>query len=109
MASVSVPKSISSIKNGIRIIVKAKPGAKQANVVGIDDEAIAIQINAPPREGAANAALIEFVADIVGVKKSNTSLEAGGKSRSKVVDIQTEQTTEEVYKKFTSFMNSDDP
>jgi uncharacterized protein YggU (UPF0235/DUF167 family) len=72
--------------------------------VSIDDEAVGIQINAPPREGAANEALLEFVAEVVGVKRSKTTLGAGGKSRAKVVEVETEQSKEEVFNKFTKAM-----
>lgn len=47
----SVPKCISAIASGqsIRLVVRAKPGAKKSNVVSIDDEAIGVQIAAPAR------------------------------------------------------------
>lgn len=104
MASISLPKSIFKAGSGVRINVWAKPGAKKANVLSIDDEAVGIAINAPPREGAANEALCEFVAEIVGVKRSKATLEAGGKSRTKVVEVETSQTAEEVYAKFKQSM-----
>lgn len=51
LGSMSVPKCISAIASGqsIRLVIRAKPGAKKSNVVSIDDEAIGVQIAAPAR------------------------------------------------------------
>lgn len=88
-------------------MVRAKPGARRANIVSIDDEAIAVAINAPPREGAANQALVEYLSDCIGVKRSKASIEAGNKSKSKVVDIETEQSTTEVFTKLSKIMDEE--
>lgn len=90
--------------NGVKLFVRAKPGARQSNLVAMDDEAAAIQINAPPREGAANEALLAYVSDLIGVKKSKVSLGAGGKSKSKVVEIDTEQTADQVFAKLSQHL-----
>jgi len=42
------------------------------------------QIAAPPRDGEANEAVVEFVADICGARKKCVSLASGHKSRDKV-------------------------
>lgn len=101
VASIVVPKAIVSSKKGVKLFVRAKPGARQSAIVSIDDEAVVVQINAPPREGAANEALVEFLADTIDVKRSKASLEAGGKSRSKIVEVETDQTPEQVYAKLS--------
>lgn len=108
MASVTVPKAISATSTGVRLLVRAKPGAKRANIVSIDDEAVGIAINAPPREGAANQALVEYLSDCIGVKRSKASLEAGTKSKSKVVDVETEQSPAEVFTKLSKIMGDGD-
>jgi uncharacterized protein (TIGR00251 family) len=46
-----------------------------------------MRIAAPPREGKANAALIAFLADTLGVSRSRVSLVRGNASRHKVVEI----------------------
>lgn len=108
IASSSVPKAISATTTGVRLLVRAKPGAKRANIVSIDDEAVGVAINAPPREGAANQALVEYLSDCIGVKRSKTTLEAGNKSKSKVVDVETDQSTAEVFAKLTKIMDDSD-
>lgn len=60
------PASDSTPTACVHIRVKAKPGAKQTAITDIskEDEAIGIQLAAPPREGAANEELISFIAEI---------------------------------------------
>jgi hypothetical protein len=54
-------------------------------VYGEGDAALLkIQVHAPPIEGRANAALIEFLADTFGLPKGKVELVSGGLSRSKV-------------------------
>lgn len=52
------------------------------------DGAIKIRLAAPPVDGAANAALIEFIADQLGIPKSRVRLVAGASSRRKTVEIE---------------------
>lgn len=52
------------------------------------DGAIKIRLAAPPVDGAANAALIEFVAERLGVAKSRVRLVSGTSSRRKVLEIE---------------------
>ena len=46
-----------------------------------------IRLAAPPVDGKANAALINFVADRLGLAKSAVSLKSGQTSRRKVLEI----------------------
>jgi uncharacterized protein (TIGR00251 family) len=47
-----------------------------------------VKLNAPPVDGAANAALCEFLAQALGVRKSAVTLIAGQTSRRKVVRVE---------------------
>lgn len=73
--------------NNILIKILAKPGAKQNNVCDISEEGVGIQINAPPKEGEANTELIKYISSVLGIRKSDVSLEKGMKSRQKIVKI----------------------
>ena len=74
--------------NGVTLAVRAQPGAKKAAVVGIYGEGDAAQlkiaVQAPPIDGRANAALIDFLAQTFSLPKSSVELVAGESSRSKV-------------------------
>jgi len=54
----------------------------------LGQEAVDVTIDAPAREGEANAAILEYVAGILGLKKRDVTLAAGGKSREKVLLIE---------------------
>ena len=64
-----------------------QPGAKKTEVAGEYGDALKIRLAAPPVDGKANAALIAFVADRLGVAKSSVSLKSGQTSRRKVLEV----------------------
>lgn len=51
------------------------------------DGAYLIRLNAPPVEGAANAELVELLADLLGVPRRNVTIVSGERSRLKRVRI----------------------
>ena len=63
--------------------------APRKQVCGIEesDGALNVAIDAPARDGEANAGVAEFVAGCLGVKKRDVCLVAGGKSRDKVLEV----------------------
>ena len=46
-----------------------------------------VKITAPPVEGAANEAVTRFIADLLGVRKSQVEVVSGHKSREKTLSI----------------------
>ena len=64
-----------------------QPGAKKTEVIGLHGDALKIRLAAPPVDGKANAALIEFVADRLGLSKSAVCLKSGQTSRRKVLEL----------------------
>ncbi|CAI5472107.1 unnamed protein product [Closterium sp. Yama58-4] len=72
----------------VSVAIHAKPGSKQAAVMSLTGDAVGVAIDAPAREGEANAALLEFMADVLGVRKRQVSLQIGSKSRGKVVVVE---------------------
>jgi uncharacterized protein (TIGR00251 family) len=70
-----------------RINVYVQPRASKTAVVGMHDGCVKIRLAAPPVDGAANAALIEFVADQLGIAKSRVRITAGLTSRRKTVEV----------------------
>ena len=77
--------------DGCTLAVRVQPGAKKTAITGIYGEgehaALKIAVQAPPVEGRANEALIEFVARIFAIPKSSVDLLASGLSRSKVLGL----------------------
>jgi uncharacterized protein (TIGR00251 family) len=73
--------------DSVRIDVYVQPRASKTAVVGIHDGCLKIRLAAPPVDGAANAALVEFVADQVGVAKSRVRIAAGLTGRRKTIEV----------------------
>jgi hypothetical protein len=71
-----------------RILVQAHPGAKRNEVVRFEDGIWHIKVTAPPVEGKANKALIEFLSEILDVSKSRITLEKGATSRKKLILVE---------------------
>ena len=70
-----------------RISIYVQPRASKTAVVGMHDGCVKVRLAAPPVDGAANAALIEFVAERVGLAKSRVRIVTGQASRRKVVEV----------------------
>ena len=71
-----------------RITVRVQPNAKRTEMVRLEDGVLYLRIAAPPVKGKANAALLAFLSDILGVSKSRLSIEKGATSRMKVIAIE---------------------
>lgn len=81
-------------KNGdIAITILAKPGAKMNSITDVSIEGVGVQISAPPTDGEANAELLKYLSKVLGVRKSDISLDKGGKCRNKVVLVSKGVTT----------------
>lgn len=74
--------------NGTALLrVYLQPGASRAQCAGLFGEParLKVKVTAPPVDGAANAALIEFLSDQVKVPKSHFEIVRGHTSRMKDV------------------------
>lgn len=73
--------------DGVVLTLHIQPGAKKTEVVGLHGDALKIRLAAPPVDGKANAALLAFVAEQLGVAKSTVELVSGQTSRAKRVRV----------------------
>lgn len=67
--------------------VRVIPRSPKSAITGMRGEAVLVRLKAPPVDGAANEALIEFLARSFGRPRRDVSLVAGEKSRDKRVEI----------------------
>ncbi len=79
---------IKESSGGVTFAVKVHPRAKKNAVTGEVGEALKIALTAPPVEGRANDACIEFLAEVLKVPRSSVTIAAGQSSRNKVIRIQ---------------------
>ena len=74
-------------RDGVTIHVHAQPGAKRTEVAGLHGDCIKVRLASAPVDGKANACLVEFLAQRLGVKKSLLTITRGIASRRKAVFI----------------------
>lgn len=71
-----------------RISVQVQPNAKRDEIVGFHEGALKVKISAPPVEGKANKALIAFLSEVLGVRKSSIRVEKGATSKRKLIIVE---------------------
>jgi len=67
--------------------VHVVPRAARTEVMGRHGDAVKIRLAAPPVDGAANAELVRFLAERLGVARGAVTVQAGASSRRKTVAI----------------------
>jgi uncharacterized protein (TIGR00251 family) len=63
--------------------VRAQPGARKQGVMGEQNGALKLAVNAPADDGRANKALVALLRELLGVRRSQVELLKGGTSRDK--------------------------
>jgi len=71
----------------LRLRIHLQPRAAQTRIVGRHGDALKVQVHAPPVGGAANAALMELLADTFHLPRRAIRIVHGNTGREKVVEI----------------------
>jgi uncharacterized protein (TIGR00251 family) len=79
--------SVTEHSDGISFPVKVHPRAKKSSITGEIGGALKLAITAPPVNGAANEACVEFFAKSLKVRRSSVSIASGERNRLKVVRV----------------------
>jgi len=78
---------IQETKDGVRFDVRVTPRAGRDEIVGWERGILKVRLKAPPVEGAANEALIAFLAGVLNQPKRQITLVSGQTGRQKVVAV----------------------
>lgn len=78
---------IRQVKGGVAIRVRVTPRSGRNEVVGVEGGILRLRLIAPPVEGAANEACVEFLADLLGVPKGCVEITSGLRGRDKLITI----------------------
>jgi uncharacterized protein (TIGR00251 family) len=73
---------------GVTFSVRVHPRAKKDAITGEVGDALKVSLTAPPVDGKANEACIEFFAKLLKVPKASVSITAGLTGRNKVVRVE---------------------
>lgn len=71
----------------MKLDVHVQPRASRNAVLGWKEGALKVALTAPPVEGAANAALVDLLAEAFGLKRRQISVVGGRQSRHKTIEI----------------------
>jgi uncharacterized protein (TIGR00251 family) len=82
-----IPVAIHESAKGISFAVKVHPRARKNAITGTVSDALKLALTAPPVEGKANQAVIEFFADLFQIPRSSVTIASGETSRNKVIRI----------------------
>lgn len=74
-------------EEGIFIKIKVQPKASKNEIKGLQGNALKVRLTAPPVDGAANQACIDFFAKICNVPKLRVEIVNGFTGRNKTVFI----------------------
>jgi uncharacterized protein (TIGR00251 family) len=78
---------ITPIQTGVRLRLRVLPRASRDEVAGVAGDAVRVRLTAPPVDGAANEALLRFLAGRLDLTRSAVTLVSGLTSRTKVVEV----------------------
>jgi uncharacterized protein len=73
--------------DAVRFSVRLQPRASATEVAGVREGSLKIRVTAPPVDGMANDALIDFLSRSLGVAKRDVNIVSGLSSRTKIVEI----------------------
>lgn len=73
--------------DGITFSVRVQPRAKKNAIAGELGDALKLSLTAPPIEGRANEACIEFFANLLKVSRSSVTIASGESSRRKIIRV----------------------
>ena len=73
--------------NSGTISVRVRPRASRDRVLGFRDGTLRVGVTAPPHDGKANAALLQLLAETLGVAKSRLRIVRGHAARDKLVAV----------------------
>jgi hypothetical protein len=71
----------------VSFAIKVHPRAKKNAITGELGAALKVSLTAPPVDGRANEACIEFFAKLLNVPRSSVTIASGQTSRNKVIRI----------------------
>lgn len=86
-SAADIDACLTTRSNGVAIDLNVHPKARRDDIVGIHDDRLKIRVNAAPEGGRANDAVLDLLADRLGLKRNQLSLISGATGRLKRVVV----------------------
>ena len=78
---------VKETERGLIFQIRVLPRSSRCEVAGVQGDALKIKITSPPVEGRANEECVCFLADRLGVRKSQVEIIAGHKAKKKTIVV----------------------
>jgi hypothetical protein len=78
---------VAASPGGASFSLRVSPGAARTRVLGEHAGALKLAVAAAPEKGKANKAVVEFLADALGVRKADVAVVSGETSRDKRIAV----------------------
>jgi len=72
---------------GAQFLLRVQPRASRNAIAGLRGDAVKLAITAPPVDGKANQAVVEFLAELMDVSKSSVVIVSGETGRNKLIAV----------------------
>jgi uncharacterized protein (TIGR00251 family) len=79
--------TVSDTAQGAQFLLRVQPRASRNAIAGLMGDAVKLAITAPPVDGKANQAVVEFLAELFDVGKSSIVIVSGETGRNKRIAI----------------------
>lgn len=79
--------TIRDTDRGVTFAIRVQPRASRNALAGEMGDALKIALTAPPVEGRANDACIDFLSNLLKVPRSSVTIASGESSRNKVIRV----------------------
>lgn len=70
---------------GTVVRLRVVAGARRTELAGVAGQALRVRVAAPPAQGRANAAILGYLAGLVGLRARDLEITAGERARDKLV------------------------
>ena len=71
-----------------KLNIRVHPGSSKNMITGYTDGILNVKISTRPEKGKANASLVKYLSDLLGIGKSRIEIQKGTTSRNKLIVIQ---------------------
>ncbi|HKW74433.1 MAG TPA: DUF167 domain-containing protein [Terriglobales bacterium] len=92
---------VNETAKGAAFAVKVQPRARKNAITGMVGNALKLAVTAPPVNGKANQAVIEFFADWFEIPRSQVTITSGETSRNKLIRV-TGVTAQQLHEKLAA-------
>jgi len=79
--------TIRDTAQGAQFVLRVQPRSSRNAIAGVIGDAVKLAITAPPVDGKANQAVIDFLAKLFSVPKSSITILSGETGRNKLIAV----------------------